>query len=361
MQACFFRALPRRFGAYNLTAYAPTINHGHVHARLFHAAPSRLAQVAKVRSELETRIAAIPIERFRNFCIVAHVDHGKSTLSDRLLEITGVIEKGGNAQSLDRLDVERERGITVKAQTCTMLYNHEGLDYMLHLVDTPGHVDFRAEVSRSYASCGGGASPTIQTIDKEWLADSDYTALLVVDASQGVQAQTVANFYLAFSQGLTLVPVINKIDLPTADAPRALEQIKDTFELDPSKAVLVSAKSGINVEALLPSVVENIPAPVGDENKPLRLLLVDSWYDNYKGVILLVRIFQGKVKPGDHVTSFATGIKYYVGEVGIMYPLQTPMSVLRAGQVGYIYFNPKSLSPWSSSPLSLSTKATTNI
>ncbi|KAI4834227.1 hypothetical protein E4T45_10112, partial [Aureobasidium sp. EXF-8846] len=320
MQACFFRALPRRFGACNLTAHAPTINHGYIHARLFHASTSRLAQVAKVRSELETRIAAIPIERFRNFCIVAHVDHGKSTLSDRLLEITGVIEKGGNAQSLDRLDVERERGITVKAQTCTMLYNHEGLDYMLHLVDTPGHVDFRAEVSRSYASCGG--------------------ALLVVDASQGVQAQTVANFYLAFSQGLTLVPVINKIDLPTADAPRALEQIKDTFELDPNKAVLVSAKSGINVEALLPSVVENIPAPVGDENKPLRLLLVDSWYDNYKGVILLVRIFQGKVKPGDHVTSFATGIKYYVGEVGIMYPLQTPMSVLRAGQVGYIYFNP---------------------
>jgi hypothetical protein len=168
MQACFFRALPRRFGACNLTAHAPTINHGyaHAHARLFHAAPSRLAQVAKVQSELERRIAAIPIERFRNFCIVAHVDHGKSTLSDRLLEITGVIEKGGNAQSLDRLDVERERGITVKAQTCTMLYNHEGLDYMLHLIDTPGHVDFRAEVSRSYASCGGGASPMTRRIDK---------------------------------------------------------------------------------------------------------------------------------------------------------------------------------------------------
>ncbi|KAG9950010.1 hypothetical protein KCU85_g3906, partial [Aureobasidium melanogenum] len=316
MQACFFRALHRRLGACNVNARK--INHAYT--RLFHASPCRLAQAAKVQSDLEKRIAAIPIERFRNFCIVAHVDHGKSTLSDRLLELTGVIEKGGNAQSLDRLDVERERGITVKAQTCTMLYNHKGLDYMLHLVDTPGHVDFRAEVSRSYASCGG--------------------ALLVVDASQGVQAQTVANFYLAFSQGLTLVPVINKIDLPTADAPRALEQIKDTFELDPKKAVLVSAKSGINVEALLPSVVENIPAPVGDENKPLRLLLVDSWYDNYKGVILLVRIFQGQVKPGDHVTSFATSVKYYVGEVGIMYPLQTPMSVLRAGQVGYIYFNP---------------------
>lgn len=277
-------------------------------------------QIKKVQSDLERRIAAIPIERFRNFCIVAHVDHGKSTLSDRLLELTGTIEPGGNKQILDKLDVERERGITVKAQTCTMIWNHKGEDYLLHLVDTPGHVDFRAEVSRSYASCGG--------------------ALLLVDASQGVQAQTVANFYLAFSQGLTLIPVVNKIDLPSADPPRALEQVKDTFELDPEKAVLVSAKSGINVEALLPSVIEQIPAPVGDYNSPLRFLLVDSWYDNYKGVILLVRIFEGQVRPGDHVISMVTGIKYHVGEVGIMYPDQTPMTVLRAGQLGYIYFNP---------------------
>ncbi|KAM3080601.1 Translation factor guf1 mitochondrial [Clarireedia jacksonii] len=255
----------------------------------------------KVVSDLERRIQAIPISRFRNFCIVAHVDHGKSTLSDRLLELTGTIEPGGNKQILDKLDVERERGITVKAQTCSMLYNHQGEDYLLHLVDTPGHVDFRAEVSRSYASCGG--------------------ALLLVDASQGVQAQTVANFYLAFSQGLTLVPVVNKVDLPTADAPRALEQMQSTFELEPENAVL-------------------IPAPTGDHTKPLRLLLVDSWYDNYKGVILLVRIFDGVVKAGDHVVSFATGIKYFVGEVGMMYPDQTPLSSLRAGQVGYIYFNP---------------------
>lgn len=289
-------------------------------ARTFASTAPRSAQAIKVQSQLEQRIAAIPIDRFRNFCIVAHVDHGKSTLSDRLLELTGTIEKGGNKQILDKLDVERERGITVKAQTCTMIYNYKGEDYLLHLVDTPGHVDFRAEVSRSYASCGG--------------------ALLLVDASQGVQAQTVANFYLAFSQGLQLVPVINKIDLPSADPPRALEQMRDTFELDPDKAVLVSAKSGLNVEALLPAVVEQIPAPMGDSTKPLRLLLVDSWYDNYKGVILLVRVFQGQVKAGDHVTSFATGLKYYVGEVGIMYPGQTPQAVLRAGQVGYIYFNP---------------------
>ncbi|RDW91373.1 translation factor GUF1 [Coleophoma crateriformis] len=289
-------------------------------ARAFSTSIARCAQPSKITSDLERRIAAIPIDRFRNFCIVAHVDHGKSTLSDRLLELTGTIQPGGNKQILDKLDVERERGITVKAQTCSMLYNYDGEDYLLHLVDTPGHVDFRAEVSRSYASCGG--------------------ALLLVDASQGVQAQTVANFYLAFSQGLTLVPVVNKIDLPSADAPRALEQMKETFELEPENAVLVSAKTGLNVEACLPNVIRQIPCPVGDHTKPLRLLLVDSWYDNYKGVILLVRIFDGTVKAGDHVVSFATGKKYFVGEVGIMYPDQTPQNVLRAGQVGYIYFNP---------------------
>ena len=280
----------------------------------------RAAGAPKPVSDLERRIQAIPIERFRNFCIVAHVDHGKSTLSDRLLELTGTIEPGGNKQVLDKLDVERERGITVKAQTCSMIYKHDGEDYLLHLVDTPGHVDFRAEVSRSYASCGG--------------------ALLLVDASQGVQAQTVANFYLAFSQGLILVPVVNKIDLPSADAPRALEQMQQAFELDPEKASLVSAKTGLNVESILPNVINQIPPPVGSHKKPLRLLLVDSWYDNYKGVILLVRIFDGQIKAGDHLVSFATGNKYFVGEVGIMYPFQTRQSVLRAGQVGYIYFNP---------------------
>jgi elongation factor 4 len=273
-----------------------------------------------LKTDLEKRIEQIPIDRFRNFCIVAHVDHGKSTLSDRLLELTGTIEKGGLKQSLDRLDVERERGITVKANTCSMVYNHNGEDYLLHLVDTPGHVDFRAEVSRSYASCGG--------------------ALLLVDASQGVQAQTVANFYLAFAQDLTLVPVLNKIDLPTADRQRTLDQLRDTFEIDSSNAVSVSAKSGLNVEQLLPVIVEQIPAPTTVEDAPLKMLLVDSWYDSYKGVILLVRVFDGSIKPGDKVYSFATGIQYTVGEVGIMYPLETPQTSLRAGQVGYVYFNP---------------------
>jgi translation factor GUF1, mitochondrial len=208
-------------------------------ARFFGISPNRCAQRSNTVSELEQRIASIPVERFRNFCIVAHVDHGKSTLSDRLLELTETIQPGGNKQILDKLDVERERGITVKAQTCSMLYNYEGKDYLLHLVDTPGHVDFRAEVSRSYASCGG--------------------AILLVDSSQGVQAQTVANFYLAFSQGLQLVPVINKVDLPSADPGRTLEQMRTTFELDPDKAVLVSAKTGLNVEAVLPAVIEQVP------------------------------------------------------------------------------------------------------
>jgi elongation factor 4 len=289
--------------------------------RQFHSTCHRLgAPAAKPPTDLEKRIAAIPIERFRNFCIVAHVDHGKSTLSDRLLELTGTIATGGNKQVLDKLDVERERGITVKAQTCSMLYNHKGLDYLLHLVDTPGHVDFRAEVSRSYASCGG--------------------ALLLVDASQGVQAQTVANFYLAFSQGLTLLPLINKIDLESADPARALDQIAASFELDPKTAVLVSAKTGLNVEAILPKAIEVIPHPVGDSTGIPKILLVDSWYDNYKGVVLLIRVFEGTITAGDHLFSFATGFKYTVGEVGIMYPDPTPQTVLRAGQVGYVYFNP---------------------
>jgi elongation factor 4 len=209
--------------------------------RLFTSSAARYAQASKL-SDLEKRIAAIPLERYRNFCIVAHVDHGKSTLSDRLLELTGTIEPGSNKQVLDKLDVERERGITVKAQTCTMIYNHNGEDYLLHLIDTPGHVDFRAEVSRSYASCGG--------------------ALLLVDASQGVQAQTVANFYLAFAQGLELIPVINKVDLPSADPERALEQMRTSFEIDTDGAVGVSAKTGLNVAEILPKVIEKIPAYV---------------------------------------------------------------------------------------------------
>ncbi|KAK8147233.1 Translation factor guf1 mitochondrial [Beauveria asiatica] len=279
------------------------------------------SQTKATPTQLEARMAAIPISRYRNFCIVAHIDHGKSTLSDRLLEHTGTISASdANKQILDKLDVERERGITVKAQTCTMLYNYKGDDYLLHLVDTPGHVDFRAEVTRSYASCGG--------------------AILLVDASQGVQAQTVSNFHLAFAQDLALLPVVNKIDMPSADVPSVLKQIEDSFELDPAGAVLVSAKTGKGIEAVLPAVIEKMPHPLGDRNKRLKMLLVDSWYDNFRGVVLLVRIFDGMVQAGDNVVSLGTATKYTVGQVGVQIPDATPQKVLSAGQVGYVYFNP---------------------
>ncbi|KAK5628719.1 hypothetical protein RRF57_004434 [Xylaria bambusicola] len=262
---------------------APLLTRAGGNTQLFRPASSK----ASVMGDLERRIAAIPIDRFRNFCIVAHIDHGKSTLSDRLLELTGTISSSNsNRQILDTLEVERERGITVKAQTCTMIYNHNGDDYLLHLVDTPGHVDFRAEVTRSYASCGG--------------------ALLLVDASQGVQAQTVANFYLAFAEGLKILPVVNKIDMTAADVPRVLEQLESTFELDPSTAIGVSAKTGLNVKQLLPAIVDAIPAPTGDETRPLRMLLVDSWYDSFRGVVCLVRLFDGTVRAGDQLVSDAS-------------------------------------------------------
>lgn len=220
---------------------------------------------------------------------------------------------------MDKLDVERERGITVKAQTCTMLYNYEGTDYLLHLVDTPGHVDFRAEVSRSYASCGG--------------------ALLIVDASQGIQAQTVANFYLAYSLGLKLIPVINKIDLDHADIPKAKMQIEETFELEAEDAICISAKTGQNIEQVLPAVVRDIPPPKVDPEAPFfRCLLVDSWFDNYVGVVLLVYIVDGYVKKGQKIVSAHTKMKYEVKDAGIMYPdrLSMPTMGLKAGQVGYI-------------------------
>lgn len=269
--------------------------------------------------QIEDRIAAIPIENYRNFSIVAHVDHGKSTLSDRLLELTGVIAPGGNSQVLDKLDVERERGITVKAQTVTMIYQDPatGVDYLLHLVDTPGHVDFRAEVSRSYASCGG--------------------ALLIVDASQGVQAQTVANFYLAYSMGLRLIPIINKIDLDSADIPKAKEQVEMTFELDPDECIPVSAKTGQNVNQIIPAIIKSIPAPANcDITKPLRALLVDSWHDPYLGVVMLVHIVDGQLKRGSKIVSAHSGKTYDVKDLGIMYPDRVSMTALRAGQVGYV-------------------------
>lgn len=275
-------------------------------------------------------LSQYPIERIRNFSIIAHVDHGKSTLADRLLELTGTIKRGhGQPQYLDKLQVERERGITVKAQTATMFHRHkpgssvndfadaqDPPGFLLNLIDTPGHVDFSYEVSRSLAACQG--------------------ALLVVDAAQGVQAQTVANFYLAFESNLSIIPVINKIDQPTADPERVKAQLKSLFDLDPENALLTSAKTGQGLEHVLPAVIERIPSPPGKCDSLLRMLLLDSYYDDYKGVICHVAIVDGALRRGDKITSVATSQVYEVKDVGIMHPELTPTGVLFTGQVGYV-------------------------
>ncbi|KAK2972396.1 hypothetical protein RJ640_010833 [Escallonia rubra] len=266
-------------------------------------------------------LSQYPTDRVRNFSIIAHVDHGKSTLADRLLELTGTIKRGhGQPQYLDKLQVERERGITVKAQTATMFYtrNFEGTDtnYLVNLIDTPGHVDFSYEVSRSLAACQG--------------------VLLVVDAAQGVQAQTVANFYLAFESNLTIIPVINKIDQPTADPDRVKKQLQSMFDLDPIDALMTSAKTGQGLDQVLPAVIERIPPPPGKNNLPLRMLLLDSYYDEYKGVICHVAVVDGALRKGDRISSAATGQSYDVLDVGIMHPELKPTGVLLTGQVGYV-------------------------
>ncbi|KAK4477619.1 hypothetical protein RD792_016863 [Penstemon davidsonii] len=262
-----------------------------------------------------------PSNNIRNFSIIAHVDHGKSTLADRLLELTGTIRKGhGQPQYLDKLQVERERGITVKAQTATMFHKHNFLgtetNFLLNLIDTPGHVDFSYEVSRSLKACQG--------------------VLLVVDAAQGVQAQTVANFYLAFEANLAIVPVINKIDQPTADPDRVKEQLKSMFDLDPDEALLTSAKTGLGLEHVLPAVIKRIPPPPGASTSPLRMLLLDSYYDEYRGVICHVAVVDGALRKGEKVSSAATGQSYEVTDVGIMHPELIQTGILLTGQVGYI-------------------------
>ncbi|KAG0500510.1 hypothetical protein HPP92_000582 [Vanilla planifolia] len=273
-------------------------------------------------------LSQYPPERIRNFSIIAHVDHGKSTLADRLLEITGTIKKGhGQPQYLDKLQVERERGITVKAQTATMFFQHKiwqdetskvetTQNFLLNLIDTPGHVDFSYEVSRSLAACQG--------------------VLLVVDAAQGVQAQTVANFFLAFESNLTIIPIINKIDQPTADPDHVKAQLKSLFDLDPNDALLTSAKTGQGLEKVLPAVIGRIPSPSGNCNSPLRMFLLDSYYDEYKGVICHVAVVDGALHKGDKIASCATGQVYEVSDVGIMHPELTPTGVLFTGQVGYV-------------------------
>jgi len=254
----------------------------------------------------------------RNFSIIAHIDHGKSTLSDRLIQATHIVsERDFQDQILDNMDIERERGITIKSQTVCLPYTAQnGRPHVLNLIDTPGHVDFTYEVSRALAACEG--------------------ALLLIDASQGVEAQTLANMYLALEHNLEIIPVINKIDLPSADPERVKRQIQSDLGLDPAGALLVSAKEGIGIEALLEAIVQRLPAPTGDPEAPLRALIFDSHYDPYRGTVVYFRVFDGRVRAGDMIRFMSNNATYKVEEVGIFQLRQIPAAELSAGQVGYL-------------------------
>ncbi len=258
-------------------------------------------------------------KRIRNFCIIAHIDHGKSTLADRLLEKTGALtSREMDAQVLDNMDIERERGITIKAQAVRMVYKaSDGIEYILNLIDTPGHVDFNYEVSRSIAACEG--------------------AVLVVDASQGIEAQTLANVYLAIEHNLEIMPVINKIDLPSARPDEIIQEIEDVIGIEAQDAPHISAKNGINIDSVLEGIVKTIPAPAGDEEEPLRALVFDSYYDAYKGVVAYVRVKEGKAKLGDTIRMMHTGKEFLITEIGYLRPGGLiPSDSLLAGEVGYL-------------------------
>ena len=261
----------------------------------------------------------------RNFSIIAHIDHGKSTLADRMMELTDTVAKRDmEEQLLDSMDIERERGITIKASAVRMFYHHtDGKTYMFNLIDTPGHVDFNYEVSRALAACEG--------------------AVLVVDATQGIEAQTLANVYLAVDNGLEVLPVINKVDLPSAEPERVIHEIEDVIGIPAEDAPCISAKTGLNVEQVLARIVDTIPAPTGDPDAPLKALIFDCFYDNYKGALSYVRIFDGTVQAGTRIRSMATGNEFDVTEVGVFAPTWKPVDQLTAGEVGYIAASIKSV------------------
>ncbi len=263
--------------------------------------------------------------RIRNFCIVAHIDHGKSTLADRIMDVTETVSKReAKEQLLDSMDIERERGITIKLTPVRMNYTYNSEKYEFNLIDTPGHVDFTYEVSRSLKACEG--------------------AILIVDASQGIEAQTLTNVYLALDNDLEIIPVINKIDLPSARPDEVKKEIEDVIGLDAENAPLVSAKEGIGIEDVLKQVIELLPPPRGDYDKPFKALIFDSYYDSYKGAVSFIRVFDGKVKAGDKVRFFATGKEFDVTEVGVFTPRSTPVEELSAGDVGYLCASIKNVS-----------------